>query len=54
MIAALTTFLALAAAGPAKAESSKLIFLRNSVEPLTLQFNEQRDRPRLVAILSPT
>ena len=38
----------------ASAEQGKLISLADGLTPLASQFNTQRDRAQLVAILSPT
>ena len=35
-------------------ESNPLISLADSLEPLRRQFNAEKDKPRVLAILSPT
>lgn len=37
-----------------EAKTGNMISLRDSLEALASRFNEQQDRPRVVAILSPT
>ncbi len=37
-----------------QAESRNMVSLSGSLEPMKSRFNDQVDRPRLVAILSPT
>ena len=48
----LVVFLAIVPA--VEAERGNMISLHDSLEPLALRFNEQKDSPRIVAILSPT
>ncbi len=38
----------------ASAEPRKLISLADGITPLVSRFNDQKDRPQVVAILSPT
>ncbi len=41
-------------ARPVDMESKALISLADSLEPLRRQFNAEKDKPRVLAILSPT